>query len=365
MLSQRLKLAKQATRKYTISSKDGPGKFSTLTVKVHAGSRYATKDGIAHLLSRFNFQNTINKSALRLARESELLGGQFKSSVDREYITLSTTFLKEDLPYYVNALGNVLYKTAFRPYELPESVLPAAQEDLMATASCPIYKAEDLLYNVTFRKGLGNTILYDNVNKISLEDIKDYANKVYTKENMEIIGQGINEVDLKKFVNDSLFSSLPSGSSLITSVQPKTYVSEARVRFVGESVGAIAVPVVKEEFATYEVLSRYLDSALSELSSLISKIKFDKYNDVGLFSLYVKGDASTVSSNLKKIVSELKTGKDISLAKDITNLQLALQGEAAISPVELDISSVKDFKLRKFSYVAVGDVSNLPFADEL
>ena len=163
MLSSRLQFAQQTARKFSISAKDGSGKLSTLAVKVHGGSRYADKEGIAHLLSRFNFHNTGNKSALRLVRESELLGGKFESSVDREYITLKATFLKEDLPYFVNALGNVLYKTSFRPHELPESVLPAAKYDISVSETNPINKAEDLLYNVSFRKDLGNTVLYRGV----------------------------------------------------------------------------------------------------------------------------------------------------------------------------------------------------------
>ncbi|AET38518.1 ubiquinol--cytochrome-c reductase subunit 2 Ecym_2822 [Eremothecium cymbalariae DBVPG len=366
MLSQRLQFSKQAARKLSITAKDGSGKVSTLAVRVHGGSRYADKDGLAHLLSRFNFHNTGNKSALRLVRESELLGGKFHSSVDREYITLSATFLKEDLPYFVNALANVLYKTSFRPYELPESVLPAAEHDLLVAEADAITKAEELLYSVTFRKDLGNPVLYDGVAKIGLDDIKAYADKVYTKENVQVIGQGVNEADLKRFVNDSLLSSLPLGSSLSKSSASATFTGEARFRRPGSSVAAIAVPVAKKDFATYEVLSRYLTSDLYKLSALVTKAKFDKYAHNGLFSLYFEGsDPAAVSANIKKVVADLKAGKDISSAKQYTELQLALENECALSPVNMNLANVKDIKLGKFNYVAVGNVNNLPYAVEL
>lgn len=363
----RLQFAKQALRRYTVSATDGSGKISSLSVKVHGGSRYATKDGVSHLLSRFNFQNTSGKSALRLVRESELLGGKFESKVDREYITLKATFLKEDLPYYVNALGNVLYKTSFKPYELNETVLPAVQHDLAVAQTCPVKKAEDLLYNVTFRSGLGNTVLYDGVEKVSLEDIQQFADKVYTKENIEIVGQGVNEADLKRFVNDSLLSSLPSGTPLAASVAPKTYTGETRARFANaDSVAAISVPVSKESFGEYEVLSRYLTSPLFELSELVHSAKVQRFKDIGLFTLFVKGpDAAVVSENIKKVVSQLKKGKDISVAKELTSLKFALENDGAVPPAELKIDSVANFKLNKFNYVAVGDVSKLPYADEL
>lgn len=363
----RLQFAKQAARRYTVSATDGSGKVSTLAVKVHAGSRYATKDGISHLLSRFNFHNTSGKSALRLVRESELLGGGFQSKVDREFITLSSTFLKEDLPYYVNALGNVLYKTSFRPYELPESVLPAAKHDLESHNICPVRRSEDLLYSITYRNGLGNPVYYDGVEKVSLEDIKQYASKVYTKENIEIIGEGVNENDLKRFVSDSLLNSLPSGTSLVSTATPKTFLNkENRARHAGQSAAAIAIPVSKEDFAQYEALSRYLTSPLSPLAPLIFKAKLDKQSTTGLFVLSVKGaEADVVSENIKKVVSQLKQGVNLSAAKEYVSLQYAMDADNAVSPVPLNFDSVKDFKLDGFNYVAVGDVSKLPYADEL
>lgn len=366
-MSARYQFAKQALRRYTVSATDGSGKISTLAVKVHGGSRYATKDGISHLLSRFNFQNTSGKSALRLVRESELLGGKFESTVDREFITLKATFLKEDLPYYVNALGNVLYKTSFKLHELKETVLPAAQHDLLVAETCPLKKAEELLYNVTYRKGLGNALLYDGVEKVSLEEIKAFADKVYTKENIEIVGQGVNEADLKKFVSDSLLNSLPTGSPLAASVAPKTYVGESRARFSdADSVAAIAVPVAQESFAEYEVLSRYVTSPLSGLDTAVHSAKLQRFHDAGLFTLAVKGpDATQVAQNIKRVVSELKKGKDLSVAREYAALQFAVENDGAVPPATLNAEKVGNFKLGKFNYVAVGDVSNLPYADEL
>lgn len=360
MLASRLQFARTYATK--VSSKDAASKISSLSVKVHAGSRYATKDGIAHLLSRFNFEDTANKSALRLVRESELLGGSFKSSVDRESITLKAVFLKEDLPYFVNAIGNVLHKPSFKEYQLNESVFPVANVDTAARELCPLKKAEDVLYSITFRNGLGAPIYYDGVVPVSLEDLKKYAEKVYTKENIEVVGEGINEADLKRFVDDSLISALPTGQSLKNDVTPKFHLGEtARERFTGaNSVAAISVPVTPKDFATFEVLTQYLKSPLYEHFELVSDAKFDSYSGAGLFSLYVQGtNATKVSKNIKTIVSSLNSGKDISGAKSLTSTVLALRE----TPLSLD--SVKNFKLEKFNYAAVGKVSSLPYADEL
>ena len=50
---------------------------------------------------------------MRLQREAELLGGSFVSSLSRENIVVGAKFLRGDLPYFVEALGEVLSKTKY------------------------------------------------------------------------------------------------------------------------------------------------------------------------------------------------------------------------------------------------------------
>lgn len=368
MLSRRVASVPYSARGYAtkVTATASEGKVSTLTVKVNAGSRYATKDGISHLLSRFNFQNTQSRSALRLTRESEVLGGVFSSKVERDAIYLSANFLKEALPYYVNAIADVLYKTSFRPHEFPEVVLPAAKYDLATALASPYYSATELAHAISFRQGLGNPLLYDGVEKISLADVKAFADTVYVKENVEVIAKGVDAKALEGFIKESALNNLPSGASLAASAAPKSYVGvETRQRAAGESVAVIAVPVKTADFATYEVLASFLTSPLTELSQAVSHATLNKYSQAGLFTLFVKGDAATVSTNVKKVAAALKGGVSLSSATTYASVKLALANESAISPVELDLAKIKDFKLGKFNFVALGDVNGLPYADEL
>ncbi|CAL9734492.1 cytochrome b-c1 complex subunit 2, mitochondrial [Monosporozyma servazzii] len=346
----------QSVRKYTVSAVDTPGKLSTLVVRVHAGSRYSPKDGVSHLLNRFNFQTTNAKSSLRLVRESEILGGTVESVVCREFITLRATFLKEQLPYFVETMGNVLYKTSFKPHELVESVLPAANYDLAKTD--PIWNANDLLFQITYHNdGLARPILYDGVETVTLEDIKKFANKVYTSNNIDIVGTGVNETDLKKFVSNSLINSLPAGQSLKPTTKPAASVeTETRLRSHGDSVAAIGVPIVdKSTIPMYQVLATYLNSALFPFNVKAQVGLFD--NSYGLFKLFVQNEDSTlVTKEIKEIVSKLKNGIDISGGIGLTKLE---------SPGLENVDKVKNFKLDKFNFVALGDVSNLPFKADL
>lgn len=358
-----------ARRAYNVAARDGPGKVSTLEVRVHGGSRYADCDGQAHLLSRFALQDTTNgKSSLRLVRETDLLGGSLQTCVDREYITLRATFLRENLPYYVNAFADTLYKTAFKPHELQEKVIPAAQYDLAVFRQCKGRRAQELLYQATYRKGLGNPLYYDGVESVSVDSIKEYANRVFTRENIEIAAKDVNPVDLEKFVKESLVQSLPAGQNLVPKTAPKSYTGvECRERAAGGSAAVIAVPISDlKDVAQYQMLSDYLMSPLSDLSTIIAEARVDTYPDAALFLATVKGfDVEKVSQGVKKLVSELKKGVTLAPALEYSESKLALQNESNVLQRDIDFSKVKDFKLGKFNYAVVGDISRLPYKDEL
>lgn len=58
-------------------------------------------------------QNTYKRSALRVTRESELLGGQLNAYHTREALVVEAKFLREDLPYFTELLGEVISQTKY------------------------------------------------------------------------------------------------------------------------------------------------------------------------------------------------------------------------------------------------------------
>lgn len=63
------------------------------------------------MLSRL--QNTQKRSALRIVRESELLGGQLTAYHTREALVLQANFLREDLPFFTELLAEVVSQTRY------------------------------------------------------------------------------------------------------------------------------------------------------------------------------------------------------------------------------------------------------------
>jgi ubiquinol-cytochrome c reductase core subunit 2 len=58
-------------------------------------------------------QNTYKRSALRITRESELLGGQLIAYHTRESLVVEAKFLRDDLPYFTELLGEVISLTKY------------------------------------------------------------------------------------------------------------------------------------------------------------------------------------------------------------------------------------------------------------
>lgn len=65
-------------------------------------------------------QTTLKRSALRITREVELLGGEISSSHSRENVVLRAKFLANDLPYFTELLAEV----ASQPKFAGESIQP-------------------------------------------------------------------------------------------------------------------------------------------------------------------------------------------------------------------------------------------------
>ena len=117
-----------------VASRDGHAPTTTLAVVAKAGTRYQPLPGLTAGLEEFAFkvtetlaamlvihlelisatvQNTLKRSALRITRESELLGGQLTAYHTREALILEASFLRNDLPYFAELLGEVLSQTKY------------------------------------------------------------------------------------------------------------------------------------------------------------------------------------------------------------------------------------------------------------
>lgn len=365
-------LSRSAVRSYSsgsikLTSRESTGYLSNISVVINNGGSRAGKSGLSHLFSKFSFLNTQNKSALRFTRESELLGGIFSSKVTRDSIILNTQFLKADLPYYVEALGNTLVNPAFRPHELSEIVLPAAKAEYQQAITSNEFVGLESLHQISFRRGLGNGLYYNGTQPVTIDDIKQFSLEHVNNSNVAIFASGVNENDLTQFINDSPLSQLPYGASA-TNASELFLGQESRLAKSGESVALIGIPIKPSQFGQFETLSVALgNSIVPNESSPLSQINganshLYKYSDAGLFVVSVKGKAEDVATNIKKVKALIESTKTSDAAKS-TELSIALQS-SFINPLTFKPDTTQP-KITKFNYVAIGDIDVLPYASDL
>ncbi|CAK9441737.1 uncharacterized protein LODBEIA_P56050 [Lodderomyces beijingensis] len=373
-------LSRTAIRAYSsipngikVASKQSVNDLTKLAVVVdNAGSKNG-KHGVAHLLSKFAFANTGAKSALRFTRESELLGATFEGKVTRDALVLETAFLKQDLPYFVEALGNVLANTQFTPHEFSEVVLPSAKAETKLKHADSHFAGLDKLHEITFRKGLGNPLLYDGATPVSVDDVAEFAHETFTGANVSVLSAGADEADLTKFVQESAFSQIPQGATKAASAPTDFFKNqEARIPLAGgKSTALIGFPVKPADFGKYEVLSAAIGSSvvpapaapLLQIPGAVSHLY--KYRDAGLFVISVSGTAEEVAAGIKqaKKVADSVSSSELSKAVKAAELSVVLQSTVAY-PLSIKVSA-SQAPTKDFNYVAVGDLSVLPFAADL
>ena len=116
-----------------IASRDLPGPTTHLVVVAKAGTRYEPLPGFSDGLEKYAFKNTYRRSALRITRESELLGGELSAYHSRENLVISAKFLREDLPYFTELLGEVISQTRYTGTSLPIVFLIISANNLPRT----------------------------------------------------------------------------------------------------------------------------------------------------------------------------------------------------------------------------------------
>ena len=96
-----------------LASRALPGPTTHLAVVAKAGTRYQPLPGYSEGLEKFAFKSTVRRSALRIQRETELLGGELSATHSRETLILGAKFLRKDLPYFVELLAEICNKSRF------------------------------------------------------------------------------------------------------------------------------------------------------------------------------------------------------------------------------------------------------------
>ncbi|KAL2116327.1 hypothetical protein VTJ04DRAFT_8494 [Mycothermus thermophilus] len=400
-----------------VAARDDNGPTTRLAVVAKAGTRYELLPGLTVGLEEYAFKNTNKRSALRITREAELLGGQLLAYHTREALVLQANFLREDLPYFTELLAEVLSETRYTTHEYHEEVenvihLKQAKVDAAAVAL-------DAAHSAAFHTGLGaplyptpNTPISSYLNE---HNVAAFASLAYTKANIAVVADGASEAGLSKWI-EPFFESVPAKSEhALPSSPSKYYGGEQRIASPGKNSLVIAFPGAAfnanqpETAVLVALLGGQSNVKWAPGFSLLSKATAPgatakatnyAYSDAGLLAIQINGPAGAVRQTAEEAVKALKgvaeggvsqedltkaiaqakfavlSGTDGSGAGIVPTGTSLIHGSSIINAAEAvkAIQGVTADKVKataktllqgKASVAAVGDLHVLPFAADL
>ncbi|KAH7089795.1 Metalloenzyme, LuxS/M16 peptidase-like protein [Paraphoma chrysanthemicola] len=406
------------------ASRDFAGPTTTLALVAKAGTRFQPLPGLTEGLSNFAFRSTERRSTLRIVRESELLGAALNSYHSRENLVLEAKFLRDDLPYFVELLGEVASKTKYLPHVYSEEVLPLidfAHRKFLASVTD---MATNSAHSLAFHRGLGNPTASASptpyTKYLDAQTIEYYSKIAYAKPNFAVVANGADHGEFSKWVNE-FFDDVPAQpleQSSVGSEQTKYVGGEERIAHDGGNAMVIAFP------GSSSFTGKFYKPEIAVLASLLggqSAIKWSAgftilgnaaapgtkvtttsaiYSDAGLLYTTITGSAKGVAETakaavdaIKKIAAgeisseqiskakaaakfkELEHGQDIRAGLELTGNGLIHNTQAyqidevakAIDGVSEEAvkSAAKQLLENRASVSAVGDLFVLPFAEEI
>ncbi|KAI1869045.1 uncharacterized protein JN550_006032 [Neoarthrinium moseri] len=403
-----------------VATRDSHGPTTKLAIVAKAGTRYQPAPGLTAALEEFAFKNTEKRSALRITRESELLGGQLTAYHTREALVLEASFLREDIPYFTELLAEVISQTKYTTYEFNEDVERVLQIKQARLAANVAALALDSAHSVAFHTGLGAP-LYPSPSTplkgyVDEHKVASFAESVYAKSNIALVGDGATTTALSKWT-EQFFKSVPASAGSVNSASTTYYGGESRTAHKGGNSLVIAFP--GSSFGTFKPEVAVLSALLGGQSNvkwapgftLLSKIAAANpgavasatnlaYSDAGLFTIQISGAAGAVRATSQEAVKALKAIAEGTVSKEDLTKAVAKAKFDALAGSESGINTLlaagsglvhtgKPFQIAetitsiegvtadklkaaakalvdgKASVAAVGDLHALPYAEEL
>ncbi|KAF2097363.1 LuxS/MPP-like metallohydrolase [Rhizodiscina lignyota] len=326
-----------------IASRDLAGPTTALALVSKAGSRSQWLPGLSEGLEGFAFKNTNKRSALRITREVELLGGEYSTYRTREALVLGTKFMREDLPYFVELLSEIATQTKYQEHVWHEEVEPhikAAQSKFLGST---LEMATNSAHGLAFHRGLGTPLFptssVPTTKYLDPETIEAFSYAAYAKPNIALVANGADSAELQKWVGEYFAGargSTPEGVPSLSASQAKYHGGEERIAHAKGNTIVIAFPgsssftggFYKPEIAVLACLLGGKSSIKwSPGYSLLSKGCADFtgahvdtnsliYSDAGLLAITITGVAKDVAGAAAKAVETIKAVANGQIAKE-------------------------------------------------
>ncbi|KAI6781830.1 Cytochrome b-c1 complex subunit-like protein [Emericellopsis cladophorae] len=346
-----------------VASRDSHGPTTKLAIVAKAGTRFQPLPGLTVGLEEYAFKNTQRRTALRITRESELLGGQLASSHTREALVLEASFLRDDLPYFAELLAEVVSMTKYTTHEFHEEIEPVLRIKQNNFYNNVAALALDNAHSVAFHTGLGSSVYptpsTPSKKYLNEEYIASFADAVYTKPSLALVADGASSQDVSKWVGEffnDVQSSAQSGQKF-DATATKYYGGEQRTTHTGGNAMVIAFPgsaytAPKPEVAVLAALLggqssikwstgySLLSKATSDVVGLNVSASNIPYSDAGLLAVQLSGSAASVRAGAEATVKALESIANGSVPKEEVAKAVASAKFNALDATQLRESSL-------------------------
>lgn len=283
----------------------------------------------------------------------------------REALVVEAKFLREDLPYFTELLGEIISQTKYtgKPtnftlasyklilwaaheyHEEVEFVIKLAQKRLLADVT---ELALNSAHGVAFHRGLGTPLLPTSSTPLSkylnADSIREFGSSAYAKSNIAVVANGASQGDLTKWVGE-FFNNVPSSGGKLPSETTKYYGGEERIAHDSGNSMVIAFPgsssftagrSYKPEISVLTALLggqstikwspgfSLLSKAASSFPGASAHTTHFAYSDAGLLTVQFNGSAKAIRGASEAAVKALKSISDGSISKEDFTKAVAL-----------------------------------------
>jgi ubiquinol-cytochrome c reductase core subunit 2 len=117
-------------------------------------------------------------------------------------------------PFFVDVLTSFVTSAKLNLPEFTEYVAPLIEADTQTASHDPATQALEAAHALAFRHGLGQSLFAPAHHSLSIGDIRSFATSVLSKNNIAVLGTGIDQGTLKRLVEAGL-DGAPSSPSVV------------------------------------------------------------------------------------------------------------------------------------------------------
>ncbi len=311
-----------------------------------SGSRCeaAEMNGISHFVEHMLFKGTKSRSAQRIAREMDSIGGNLDAFTGKETICFNVKSLADHVPIALDVLADMVLNPTFALPDI-ERERGVILEEIKIDEDNPDVLVHEL-FTQSFWKGhpLGKPILgtTETVGRLSQQQLFGYHGDRFHGGNMVFSAAG--NLDHDRFVEAvaEKFSTLTGGQTLseLSAPEPSARIilrNKKALEQVQICLGVPAPPVTDESRYATSILNTVLGGGMS--SRLFQNIREDRglaysvysdlspYRDTGNLCVYAGTSAGKALEVVDLILAEFRNLKEISIsAEELTRAKDQMKG---------------------------------------